>query len=44
MAMLSGSAVDIFVESILTFPHLLEAYRVAALDVIGQRNRRADIY
>lgn len=44
MAMLSGSAVDIFVESIFNFPTLAEAYRVAALDVIGQRNRRADIY
>ena len=40
MAMLSGSSVDIFVESIFNFPTFAEAYRVAALSVIGQRNKK----
>lgn len=38
MALLSESDVDIFVESIFNFPTLAEAYRVAALSVIGQRS------
>lgn len=37
MALLYGSDVDIFVENIFNFPTLAEAYRVAALAVIGQR-------
>jgi NAD(P) transhydrogenase len=37
MAMLANAPVDIFVESIFNFPTLAEAYRVAALAVIGQR-------
>jgi NAD(P) transhydrogenase len=37
MAMISESPVDIFVESIFNYPTLAEAYRVAALSVIGQR-------
>ena len=40
MAMLSGSSVDIFVESIFNFPTFAEAYRVAALSVIGQRSKK----
>lgn len=44
MALLSESDVDIFVESIFNFPTLAEAYRVAALDVIGQRNKRNSAY
>ncbi|AFU98871.1 Si-specific NAD(P)(+) transhydrogenase [Simiduia agarivorans] len=40
MALLSQSPVDIFVESIFNFPTLAEAYRVAALSVIGQREQR----
>jgi NAD(P) transhydrogenase len=35
-----GGAVDTFVENIFNFPTLAEAYRVAALDIIGQRQRR----
>ena len=40
MAMLSGSSVDIFVESIFNFPTFAEAYRVAALSVIGQHSKK----
>lgn len=39
MALISEAEVDIFVESIFNFPTLAEAYRVAALAVIGQRNK-----
>ena len=44
MAMLADSPVDIFVESIFNFPTLAEAYRVAALAIIGQRSLNADKY
>jgi NAD(P) transhydrogenase len=44
MAMLSNADVDIFVESIFNFPTLAEAYRVAALAVIGQRAKHSDKY
>jgi len=44
MAMLSDSNVDIFVESIFNFPTLAEAYRVAALAVIGQRTAQSEKY
>jgi NAD(P) transhydrogenase len=44
MAMLSDANVDIFVESIFNFPTLAEAYRVAALAVIGQRSSHSDKY
>ena len=37
MALISNANVDIFVESIFNFPTLAEAYRVAALDIIEQR-------
>jgi NAD(P) transhydrogenase len=39
MAMLSNAHVDIFVESIFNFPTLTEAYRFAALSIIGQRHQ-----
>ncbi len=42
MALLSHADVDIFVESIFNFPTLAEAYRVAALAVIGQRKKSGD--
>lgn len=38
MAMLNNSPVDIFVENIFNYPTLAEAYRVAALSVLGQRS------
>lgn len=40
MALLANATVDIFVESIFNFPTLAEAYRVAALAVIGQRKKK----
>lgn len=39
MALISEASVDIFVESIFNFPTLAEAYRVAALNVIGKRSQ-----
>lgn len=36
MAMLTDSPVSMFVERIFNFPTLAEAYRVAALDILGQ--------
>lgn len=44
MAMLANSPVDIFVESIFNYPTLAEAYRVAALAIIGQRSENASKY
>lgn len=44
MAMLADSSVDIFVESVFNFPTMAEAYRVAALDVIGKRPKDRDVY
>jgi len=39
MALLGGLEVDVFVQNVLNFPTMAEAYRVAALDVVGQRAR-----
>ncbi|MCA8954190.1 MAG: Si-specific NAD(P)(+) transhydrogenase [Planctomycetes bacterium] len=36
MAIMNGNDVNIFLESIFNFPTLAEAYRVAALDILGQ--------
>ncbi len=44
MALLANANVDIFVESIFNFPTLAEAYRVAALAVIGQRGKHTESY
>lgn len=44
MALISEADVDIFVESIFNFPTLAEAYRVAALDVIEQRQSHSNSY
>lgn len=44
MAILSDADVDIFVESIFNFPTLAEAYRVAALSIIGKRHKHQDNY
>ncbi|EGG93245.1 Soluble pyridine nucleotide transhydrogenase [gamma proteobacterium IMCC1989] len=44
MALLANADVDIFVESIFNFPTLAEAYRVAALAVIGQRKKKANVF
>ena len=42
MALLNDMAVDAFVENIFNFPTLAEAYRVAALHVVGQRIEKAN--
>jgi len=39
MALISGFEVDGFVDNIFNFPTLAEAYRVAALDIVKQRQR-----
>ena len=44
MALLANADVDIFVESIFNFPTLAEAYRVAALAVIGQRKKKTEVF
>jgi NAD(P) transhydrogenase len=44
MAIIANANVDIFVESIFNFPTLAEAYRVAALAVIGQRDKNKNCY
>jgi NAD(P) transhydrogenase len=41
LALQQGASVDLFVENIFNFPTYAEAYRVAALDILGQRCRRA---
>ena len=40
MALLSGMDIDGFVENIFNFPTLAEAYRVAALHIVGQRSQK----
>ncbi|HEY7774470.1 MAG TPA: Si-specific NAD(P)(+) transhydrogenase [Marinagarivorans sp.] len=37
MAMINNNPIDTFVDNIFNFPTLAEAYRVAALSIIGQR-------
>lgn len=44
MALIAEADVDIFVESIFNFPTLAEAYRVAALAIIGQRSKKKEAY
>jgi NAD(P) transhydrogenase len=41
LALIAGLEVDTFVDGIFNFPTLAEAYRVAALEVVRQRVRRA---
>jgi NAD(P) transhydrogenase len=42
MALLNGNAVDVFLENLLNFPTLGEAYRIAALNLINAvRDRKA---
>lgn len=44
MALIANAKVDMFVESVFNFPTLAEAYRVAALDVIEQRQSVRSAY
>jgi len=37
MAMLAGFRYDTFIDTVFNFPTFAEAYRVAALDILGQR-------
>jgi NAD(P) transhydrogenase len=39
MAMMGGLGIDTFIDTIFNFPTLAEAYRVAAFDVVKQRER-----
>jgi len=43
MALQHAATIDSFVENIFNFPTLAESYRVAALDIVGQRQKRAAI-
>ena len=43
VALISGWAVDAFIENIFNFPTMAEAYRVAALDIMGQRIKKASL-
>jgi NAD(P) transhydrogenase len=40
IALQHAATVDSFVENIFNFPTLAETYRVAALDIVGQRQKR----
>ena len=40
MALQHAATIDSFVENIFNFPTLAESYRVAALDIVGQRKKR----
>jgi NAD(P) transhydrogenase len=40
MALLANMKIDAFVENIFNFPTLAEAYRVAALHIVGQRSAK----
>jgi NAD(P) transhydrogenase len=39
MALHNGATIDRFIDSIFSFPTFAEAYRVAALDILGQRRK-----
>ena len=39
LALQHAATVDSFVENIFNFPTLAESYRVAALDIVGQRQK-----
>jgi NAD(P) transhydrogenase len=40
MAMMGGLGIDTFIETIFNFPTLAEAYRVAAFDIVKQREQK----
>lgn len=43
MALQSGATIDRFIDTIFNFPTFAECYRVAALDILGQRRKRQDV-
>lgn len=40
MALQDGATIDRFIDTIFSFPTFAEAYRVAALDILGQRRKQ----
>lgn len=42
MALQDGATIDRFIDTIFGFPTFAEAYRVAALDILGQRRNRQE--
>jgi NAD(P) transhydrogenase len=40
IALQHGATIDAFVDNVFNFPTLAEAYRVAALDILGQRRKK----
>lgn len=42
MVLQNGASIDQFIDSIFSFPSFAEAYRVAALDILGQRRQQQD--
>jgi NAD(P) transhydrogenase len=40
MALQNGTTIDRFIDTIFSFPTFAEAYRVAALDILGQRRKQ----
>ena len=42
MALQDGATIDRFIDTIFGFPTFAEAYRVAALDILGQRRKRQE--
>lgn len=42
MALQHGATIDRFIDTIFGFPTFAEAYRVAALDILGQRRNRQE--
>ena len=42
LALLNGNDVDIFLENVLNFPTMSQAYRIAALDIYNQTLHRAE--
>jgi NAD(P) transhydrogenase len=43
MAILAGMTFETFIDAIFNFPTYAEAYRIAALDLLGQRSERAPL-
>lgn len=44
IALINHNSVDVFIDSVFNFPTMAEAYRVAALDVFGQRMKGSEYY
>jgi NAD(P) transhydrogenase len=42
MALQEGANIDRLIDTIFGFPTFAEAYRVAALDILGQRRKRQE--